>query len=100
MIEDAAFAEIETDGELPPERIETLLSAIFFVLSLIAAKEGIKPEVIEKYAGDVHSTRPRKYKKPTEKELEEREDNEIRRSFANSLFQIKCAIENKKKASK
>ena len=77
---------------MPPERIETLLSAIFFVLSLIAAKEGIKPDVIEKYAGDVYSTRPRKFKPLTQEEQEEREDNDVRNSFASSLMKIKYQI--------
>ena len=84
---------------MPPERVETLLSAIFFVLSLIAAREGIKPDIIEKYSGDVYSTRPRKYKPLTQKEQEEREDEEVRRAFANSLLRIKCKLAQEKKKS-
>jgi len=91
-LEDAAFAELETDGELPPERIETLLSAIFFVLSLIANKQGISPDIIERYAGNVHATRPQKYVPLTQEEIEKREDDETRRMFAPALFKIKTAI--------
>ena len=91
-MEDAAFAELETDGELPPERIETLLSAIFFVLSLIANTKGISPDVIERYAGNVHVTRPQKYVPLTQEEIERREDEETRRMFAPALYKIKTTL--------
>lgn len=97
MIEDAAFAELETDGELPAERSETLLSAIFFVLSLIAAKNGIKPETIEEFAGNVYATRPRKFKPLTKEEKEAREDDDVRRSFATQLLAIKTRLSLKEK---
>lgn len=89
MIEDAVIAKMETDGELPPERIETLLSAIFFVLTQIAANNGINPELIEKYSGNVYATRPRIYVPPTKEELERREDEEVRRGFSGMLSMIK-----------
>ena len=96
MIEDAAFAEYETDGETPPERIETVLSAIFFVLLQIAASNGINPEYIEQYAGNVYATRPRKYTPPTPEEMQKREDDEVRRSFAGTLSKMKFAIQHGK----
>lgn len=96
MIEDAAFAEYETDGELPAERIETVLSAIFYVITLIAAKNGIDPHWIEKNAGNVYATRPRKFKPLSQEEQEEREDEETRRAFAGTLSRIKTALKNGK----
>lgn len=92
MIEDAAFAELETDGELPADRIETVLSAIFFVVSLIASAHGVKPEYVEQYAGNVYATRPHKYAPLTQEEREKREDDEVRRAFAGTLTQIKAAL--------
>lgn len=81
MIEDAVYAQLETDGETPAERVESVLSAIFFTLRLIASSQGIDPQTIEKFAGDVVSTRPRKYTPPTQEELDERENEENRRHF-------------------
>lgn len=92
MIEDAAFAELETDGELPADRIETVLSAIFFVVSLIASAQGVKPEIIERHAGNVYSTRPVKYRPLSQEAQEQRENDEIRRNFARTLQKIKAAI--------
>lgn len=81
VIEDAVYAQLETDGETPAERVESVLSAIFFTLRLIASSQGIDPQTIEKYAGDVAATRPRKYTPPTQEELDERENEENRRNF-------------------
>lgn len=82
---------------MPPERLESVLAAIFFVLSLIASNQGIPPSKIEKYAGEVYAIRPRKFRPLTQEEQEMREDEEIRRAFAGSLMRIKAALLRKQK---
>ena len=94
MIEDAAYAQLETDGETPADRLEAVLSAIFYVLRLIAASKGIDPESIERYAGDVTQTRPQKYVPPTQEELDAREAAETRRQFAGIIARAKAALAN------
>lgn len=94
VIEDAAFAEYETDGELPAERIETVLSAIYYVITLIASHNGIDPHSIKENAGNVYATRPQKFKPLSREEQEKREDEETRRSFAGTLSKIKTAIQH------
>ena len=49
VIEDSVYAQLETDGETPASRTETVLSAIFFVVSLIARAQGWEQDVIERY---------------------------------------------------
>lgn len=85
---------METDGETPADRIEAVLSAIFYVLRLIAATQGIKPEWIEENAGNVNSVRPQKYVPPTQEELDAREAAETRRQFAGIIARAKAALAN------
>ena len=71
-----------------------MLSAIFYVVRLIAATQGIKPEWIEENAGNVNSVRPQKYVQPTPEEIEAREAAETRRQFAPILAKAKAAMAN------
>lgn len=98
MIEDAAFAQYETEGALPADRIEAVLSAIFYVLRLIAATQGIKPETIEKHAGDVYAVRPQKYVEPTEEELIARDNAETARQFKPFLERLIAEQKNREKS--
>lgn len=85
LIEDAVFAESETDGKFPADRNESVLSAIYYVLTLLAARQGVNYDEIERYAGNVRATRPRLYVEPTPEEIERREEEETRRSYASRL---------------
>lgn len=96
VIEDAAFAQYETNGETPADRVEAVLSAIFYVVKTIAATQGISPDSIDRVANNVALTRPQKWVEPTQEELEEREAAEIRRDFAPSLKRM-LAFQNKQK---
>jgi|BioPla2DNA2_1021312.scaffolds.fasta_scaffold09861_7 hypothetical protein len=78
---------------MPAERTETLLSAIFFVTTLIASSLGVDPELIHRRANDVYSTRPKEYKEPTAEELKAKQDEKIREGFAPMLAKIKAAME-------
>ena len=89
LIEDAVFAESETDGKFPADRNESVLSAIYYVLTLLAARQDVNYDEIERYAGNVRATRPRLYVEPTPEEIERREEEETRRSYASRLAQIK-----------
>ena len=88
MIEDAVYAQLESDGETPAERVESVLSAIFFTLRLIASSHGIDPHIIEQFAGDVAATRPRKYTPLTQEEIDERENEENRRNFGTFIKRL------------
>jgi hypothetical protein len=68
------------------------LSAIFFVVSLIARAQGWEQDVIERYAGSVEQTRPRKFKELTEEERAEREAQETRAMFAHTLGMVKATL--------
>lgn len=85
MIEDAAFAQYETNGETPADRIEAVLSAIFYTVKAIAASRGISPASIDRSVGDVNLIRPQKWTEPTQEERDAMDDAEIRRDFAPSL---------------
>ncbi len=96
LIEDAAFSDAEKLGKLPADRVETILSAIFFVLKNIAATNGVNPETIDRYANNVEMLRPHVWTEPTEEEKQAREDAETRAAFAPWLAKIKQQIAQKK----
>lgn len=104
LIEDAAFAELETDGKLPADRTEAVLSAIYYTLTLFAASQGVNVRDIDVIAGDVRATRPRYY---TDEDLKRRaeirakqEEEETRRAFAPRLARAKAALARQEKARK
>lgn len=96
MIEDAAFAQYETNGETPADRIEAVLSAIFYTVKAIAASRGINPNSIDRAVGDVAAIRPQKWIEPTQEELDAMEDAEVRRGFAPFLKRM-LAIQGRQK---
>lgn len=104
LIEDAAFAELETDGKLPADRTEAVLSAIYYVLTLFAASQGVNVNDVEIIAGDVRATRPRFYSdddlKRRAEALEKREVERTRRDFAPRLARVKAALARQEKALK
>lgn len=81
VIEDAAFAQYETDGDMPADRVEAVLSAIFYVVGLIASTQGIDPKAISRSANNVAFTRPQKWIELTEDKKQEQEEEETRRNF-------------------
>lgn len=81
VIEDAAFAQYETDGDLPADRVEAVLSAIFYVVGLIASTQGIDPNALSRNANNVAMTRPQKWVEPTEAERQALDEEDTRRSF-------------------
>ena len=85
MIEDAAFAQYETDGDMPADRVEAVLSAIFYVIRLIAATQGINPRSIDRQANNVAMNRPQKWIEPTEDEKQALDVEETRRDFTPLL---------------
>lgn len=83
---------METNGETPADRLEAVLSAIYYTLRLLAATQGVQPDSIERYAGDVELVRPQRYVEPTQEELDARWNNETRRGFAGMLAKAKQAL--------
>ena len=84
---------------MPAERTETLLSAIFFVTTLIASCLGVDPELIHRRANDVYNTRPKEYKEPTAEEVKAKR-RENQRRFAPMLAKIKAAMERARTISR
>ncbi|MBQ9370584.1 MAG: hypothetical protein IJU03_00160 [Thermoguttaceae bacterium] len=63
-------------------------------MRLIASSQGIKPETIERYAGDVDAVRPQKYVEPTPEEKDEQWNRSARQGFAGMLAKAKNALAN------
>lgn len=82
LISDAAFIQAEADGDFPADRLETVLSAIFFTVYSLAVTFGLDPDETLPKIGDSEFTKPRKFRVPPPQILRKIIEDKDRQMFA------------------
>jgi hypothetical protein len=75
-----------------PDRIETVLGAIYRTLGRIALAQGVDMADVAAKVGEPRVAPPRAYRVPTQEEREREEDEEVRRAFAPTLARAKAIL--------
>ncbi|MBP5621135.1 MAG: hypothetical protein J6X44_03880 [Thermoguttaceae bacterium] len=91
-MEDAFYARAISEGLGAPDRIETVLGAIYQTLGRIALAQGVDMADVAAKVGEPRVAPPRTYREPTREEREREEDEEVRRAFAPTLARAKAAV--------
>ena len=89
LIEDAAYVEWAAQGNAPLDEHGALLVAMWRLLGLLAAAQGVDMREEARLADDPESLRPR----PALPDAPRDEDEETRRAFAPLLARAKRALE-------
>ena len=89
LIEDAAYVEWAAQGNAPLDERGAHLVAIWRLLGLIAAAQGVDMREEARLAADPEALRPR----PPSADAPRDEDDETRRAFAPLLARAKRAME-------
>ena len=89
LIEDAAYVEWAAQGNAPLDEHGALLVAMWRLLGLLAAAQGVDMREEARLAADPESLRPR----PALPDAPRDEDEETRRAFAPLLARAKRALE-------
>lgn len=89
LIEDAAYVEWAAQGNAPLDEHGALLVAMWRLLGLLAAAQGVDMREEARLAADPESLRPR----PAPPDAPRDEDDETRRAFAPLLARAKRALE-------
>ncbi len=81
LIADEVYSQHETHGEYPADRMETVLSAIYYCLKILVSAKGVDPKELDKFIGDAECVKPKKYVPPTEEELARQHDEKVRKQW-------------------
>lgn len=73
---------METDGDFPADRLETVLTAIYHCVFLTACAFGLDPDAALTYINDADALKPKKWKAPTLEELRRTAEAKDRALFA------------------
>lgn len=84
LLFDAAFDSLQTDGKLPSDRPETLLSAIYHCVFWTACAFGLDPDIALSYIGDADLYKPKKFEAPSLDEIKRTAEAKDRALF-NSI---------------
>lgn len=89
LIADEVFVRRESEGEYPADRLETVLSAIYYCVFWSAVFHGMKPDVVEKYINEAEITKPKKWHEPTQAERQKIAEMEQKKHFESIRHKFK-----------
>ena len=98
LIEDAAYVEWEAQGRAPVERSEAVLAAIWRLLGLLAAAQGVDMIEETRLAGDPEHIRPKAPPELSDEERRRLDDEETRQGFAAILARAKAGVKTNEKS--